>query len=435
MIAQKEYSYDSAFRITGITDTDNSALSQSYGYDALDRLNSATGTSLNETWTYDANGNRQTQGGASSSTYTVSPTSNQLASISGVLTRTYAYAASGQTTSYGGITFTYMDSGRLSSVSNNGATTTYLFNALGQRVKKSGTSVTLFVYDESGHLLGEYDGSGNLIEETVWMGDVPVATLQPNGTGVSVYYVHTDHLNTPRRITSPSTNAIVWRWDSEPFGTAAANQNPSGSGATFVYNPRFPGQYYDVETGLNYNYFRDYDPGTGRYVESDPIGLHGGISTYAYVNGNPISNRDPSGKVVVPVGTPDEVSTINQALAALSQESASANALIQYLKNNPTDIFIKAVSAPNSYRPHSSCSAGTVSYDPFRFIIGDNPWQVRPSDVGLAHELIHAYHDLTDTLSGNWNLEETNTVGLTGNSPYTENQIRSDYGLPQRPVY
>jgi RHS repeat-associated protein len=289
------YGYDSAFRITGITDTDNAALSQSYGYDALDRLTSATGTSLNESWTYDANGNRQTQGGATSSTYTVAAASNQVTGISGGLTRTYAYAASGQTTSYGGITFSYTDSGRLSSVSNGGSTTSYIFNALGQRVEKSGTSVTLFVYDEAGHLLGEYDGSGNLIEETIWMGNVPVATLQPNGTGISVYYIHTDHLNTPRRITSPSNNAIVWRWDSEPFGTAAANQNPSGSGMPFVYNLRFPGQYYDAETGLNYNYHRDYDPGTGRYIQSDPLGLRGGVNTYAYVRGNPISLIDPWG--------------------------------------------------------------------------------------------------------------------------------------------
>jgi RHS repeat-associated protein len=85
-------------------------------------------------------------------------------------------------------------------------------------------------------------------------------------------------------------------WDTDPYGTVAPNQNPQGQG-TFVYNLRFPGQYYQAETNLNYNYFRDYDPTTGRYIESDPIGLAGGsYSTYAYVGGNPLSLRDPSGE-------------------------------------------------------------------------------------------------------------------------------------------
>lgn len=205
------------------------------------------------------------------------------------------YAGSGQTTSYGGLTLTYMNSGRLSSVNQGGTATTYLTNALGQRIEKSGASVTLFVYDESGHLLGEYDGAGHLIEETIWMGDVPVAVLQPSGTGVATYYVHTDHLNTPRRISRPADNVIVWRWDSEPFGFALPNQDPDGDGQMFVYNLRYPGQYYDVEMGINHNYFRDYDPGTGRYVESDPIGIFAGVNTYAYVHGSPASFADSIG--------------------------------------------------------------------------------------------------------------------------------------------
>jgi RHS repeat-associated protein len=125
------------------------------------------------------------------------------------------------------------------------------------------------------------------------MDDTPVATLRPNGSTISVYYVHTDHINSPLAITQPSTHALMWFWG--VGGTGSPNQNPLNQG-TFVYNLRYPGQYYLPETGLYYNYFRDYDPQTGRYVESDPIGLAGGqLTTYGYVDNNPISNIDPTG--------------------------------------------------------------------------------------------------------------------------------------------
>lgn len=109
-----------------------------------------------------------------------------------------------------------------------------------------------------------------------------------------LYYIHTDHLNTPRLITNQAQQA-VWRWDqAEPFGTYPANDNPSGLGV-FEFNLRFPGQYFDKETNAHYNYFRDYSPEIGRYVQSDPIGLLGGLNTYAYVGANPISIKDPLG--------------------------------------------------------------------------------------------------------------------------------------------
>ena len=114
----------------------------------------------------------------------------------------------------------------------------------------------------------------------------------------AVYYIYADHLNTPRVITD-TTNRVVWKWDSDPFGTDFPQEGTTQNGARFEYNLRFPGQYYDSETNLHYNYFRDYDPSTGRYVQSDPIGLGGGINTYAYVGGNPLSFTDPTGLLCV----------------------------------------------------------------------------------------------------------------------------------------
>ena len=126
------------------------------------------------------------------------------------------------------------------------------------------------------------------------MGETPVATIRIEPCGLSIFYIHTDHLNTPRRITRRSTADVVWSWESDPFGTTAPNENASGLG-TFSFNLRFPGQYYDSETGQNYNYYRDYDPATGRYVESDPLGLKAGVNTYSYIGGNPVSRIDPRG--------------------------------------------------------------------------------------------------------------------------------------------
>jgi RHS repeat-associated protein len=291
----KNYAYDDAFRITGITDAGNGALSWTYGYDLLDRLNSATSSSVTQGWTYDANGNRKTQTGTTPSTHTISSTNNRVASITGTPARSYTYDAAGNVLTFTGATFTYNNRGRMATAASGGVTATYTYNALGQRIRRATPSVTtLYVYDEAGHLTGEYTAAGALIQETVWLGDMPVATLRPNGSGgVEVFYVHVDHLKTPRLITDTANN-IRWRWDSDPFGTTAPNENPSSLGS-FVYNLRFPGQQYDGVVGLHYNYFRDYDPASGQYTQSDPIGLGGGLNTFSYGESDAISSTDPFG--------------------------------------------------------------------------------------------------------------------------------------------
>jgi RHS repeat-associated protein len=291
----KTFDYDDAFRITGITDTVTSANSYAYGYDDLDRLTSAVKTGTTRGWTYDDNGNRLSETGASASTYTIASTSNHVSSISGGISRSYSYDDAGNTLTYSGFTATYNHRGRMATVNNGSTTASFTYNALGELVKRAGGApgTVHYVYDEAGHLLGEYDATGALIEETVWLGDTPVATLRP-GTPVGVFYVHTDQLNTPRKVTRPSDNQARWTWESDPFGAALPNENPASLG-TFQYNLRFPGQIYDAHTGLNYNYLRDYDAATGRYVESDPIGLEGGVNTYAYVQGDPVSRADRLG--------------------------------------------------------------------------------------------------------------------------------------------
>jgi RHS repeat-associated protein len=273
-------------------------------------------------YSLDASGNRsgQTAGGAGY-THTVSATSNRLTAVqtagtSGVVNNTITYDAAGNTLSNGRTTAAYSDRGRMRSLTvPNGASTatvSYLYNALEQRTRKSGvtavvpTGAAYYVYDEQGQLLGEYNASGVPIYEVVWLNDLPVGVIKQTRTGsgttlnvaTRLDYVYADHLNAPRVIArgSPSTDhRIVWRWDStEPFGLSPANENPNGAGA-YSFNLRFPGQVFDRESALHYNWHRDFSPWEGRYTQSDPIGLAGGINTYAYVEGNPLSYVDPEG--------------------------------------------------------------------------------------------------------------------------------------------
>jgi RHS repeat-associated protein len=233
--------------------------------------------------------------------------SNRLTQIQDVGgTANVLYDAAGHITSDGVNSFTYTDRGRMSSATNAGGTVNYLYNGLNQRVYKSGptalvpTGAAYYAYDEQGQLLGEYDATGAPIYETIYLGSLPVGVMKQTGSAatgdiaVSLYNLHADHIATPRIITRQD-QTIVWRWDTaEAFGATMPDQDPSGLGS-FVFNQRFPGQVFDAETGLFQNWNREYNARLGRYIQSDPIGLEGGINTFGYVEGNPLSLVDPEG--------------------------------------------------------------------------------------------------------------------------------------------
>lgn len=175
---------------------------------------------------------------------------------------------------------TYDGRRRLTQVSDASGANGYQVNGLGQRPRKSGTGgVSRFVHDEAGHLLGEYKSTGAPLREVIYLGNTPIGLMQ----GSNLFRIYADHLDTPRVITSAANvNRILWRWGADPFGATPAEEDPDANGVAFTFNLRFPGQHFDNETGNHYNYFRDYDPTIGRYIESDPAGLAGWINSYGY---------------------------------------------------------------------------------------------------------------------------------------------------------
>lgn len=280
---------------------------------------------------------------------------------------TYQYNSAGDLLGDGLTTYRYDSEGRLESASTgqgeDAPTTKYAHNALGQRVFKteplysstpaSGSSnknlnnlladddepqaeppgliqqiLSFFsklwspstsdaeklgysyVYAEDGSLLGEYGSGGSNSTGTAQYiylptasGPMPIAAVIKGQT----YAVHSDHLNTPRKLTQPD-GQVAWQWAYSAFGdeqpTIGAKRFTSETttpttGATSIpevtFNLRYPGQYFDKETKLHYNYFRTYAPSTGRYTQGDPIGLDGGWNRFGYVEGNPLHHVDPRG--------------------------------------------------------------------------------------------------------------------------------------------
>jgi RHS repeat-associated protein len=187
------------------------------------------------------------------------------------------------------LVLTYNQNNRLISVEEDSVTLgEYTYNGLGQRIIKEVDGVTtVFHYDFDGNIIAESDESGNFDKEYLYRGSSRLALVDVE-TG-ELYYYGNDRLGTPQILTD-STNTVVWEAVYDPFGEADINPN-----STVVNNFRFPGQYYDSETGLHYNYHRYYDPNTGRYLTPDPIGMVGGKNLFTYVYNNPINYSDPNG--------------------------------------------------------------------------------------------------------------------------------------------
>jgi RHS repeat-associated protein len=189
----------------------------------------------------------------------------------------------------------------------------YIYNGNGQRADKlipSQNKCTVFHYDQNGLLITESTRTGNIKAEYVYLNGQPLAKIENN----NIYYYHNDHLGTPILMTD-SSGAVVWQGEYLPFG------EPVLVSGSVTNNLRFPGQYFDSETGLHQNWHRDYMPEVGRYVQSDPIlqpiiklNLTGCAKTtvtwrvpslmpkpqmmqaYVYAIDNPIIFTDPTGQ-------------------------------------------------------------------------------------------------------------------------------------------
>lgn len=292
------YQYDNAYRLTNAQQPTVFG-NQSYSYDAnsnrttLAQNTSDNGITTNKQYTYGYN-NQQALNGITKLLDGVESTISQ------------SYDNNGALASDGERSYQYNSFGRLAQVYNGADTiASYHYDPYGRRISKTVAGETIyFLYDKTG-LVGEYTESGELIRgyqyypDSTWTMD-PVALKTPevkaneaDPTQYSYSYYYNDHLGAPQYLIQLNGNT-VWSGKYDAFGMVYES-------VTEVENPlRFPGQYFDQETQLHYNWNRYYDPAIGRYISNDPIGLNGGSNVYAYVAGNPLLYVDYNGLCLSP---------------------------------------------------------------------------------------------------------------------------------------
>ncbi|MES2675647.1 MAG: RHS repeat-associated core domain-containing protein, partial [Pseudomonadota bacterium] len=285
------YTYINDMTISSINSTRDGGL-HTYAYDGLDQLTQVThpaGFGLaNEAYQYDKVGNRDLPSDLTIYQY---DNNHRITQSPGLLQYTYDTAGN-QTGRSDGVVMTYDTDNRLISYTKGTTSATYVYDPFGHRIKKTVNGVVTFYVWDGSKLSAEYSATGVRQKRYAYLPDTlsPIQVEDTNG----IYNVSADNLGTTRFLTN-SAQKIVWSAKQSAFGEMLVNEDPDANGVTVTYNPRFAGQYFDKESGLHQNYFRDYDPSIGRYIQSDPIGLDGGINTYVYVSANPMMAIDQFG--------------------------------------------------------------------------------------------------------------------------------------------
>ena len=286
-IDKRSYSYDIKSNITGI---EVNGKNMAYSYDSLDRLISETEGQDDDTYSYDLNHNRlQKSNDDTTESYRYQEAANRL------LQRNETGQSLPEPKA--DVRYEYNNAGRQwRYYEADTLVAEYIYNVQGQRTRKilydaEGTVTQTIIYHWSmDRLVEETTATGELIRDYIpGISYVPVAQIDNSNGTETVSYLYTDHLMTSRLATGQNQN-VVWNWENEAFGDTAAQE----TGGVQI-NLRFPGQYYDQESGLHYNWNRYYDPQLGRYIISDPIGLKGGMNTYGYAGQNPIVRYDEYG--------------------------------------------------------------------------------------------------------------------------------------------
>jgi len=312
---QLSFAYSANDNITSIING-ISGESNQYGYDSLSRL-----TQENDTgYQYDALGNRtQRVYALDALLYGYDVASNRLQSAG---EQTVETDALGNITQFGEKQYSYSAENRLSEFSQGQISASYIYNHLNQRVSKqvNGQTAEHFIYNELGQFAGKYQGSQ--YREYIYLNGMPLVLIDGdlNIQDTIVSFVASDHLGRPEIVTS-KTGEIVWQANNHAFGRDILVEK-------IKLNLGFPGQYYDAEKDSWYNWHRDYDANLGRYLQSDPIGISGGINTYLYSNANGLRYFDFTGMAPCSPKCLKGISTAKQYKTAIIR-AKSASTIVE----------------------------------------------------------------------------------------------------------